>query len=103
MRTLGDQGFPAISAKNSLIFLVGLLSVRDRNFSHHALQLFPLVWIFGSLKFGVDNGINQGVNAADEEAGHAGDPAHVAAGRSEFLQTGDVGLRHFYVNVLREQ
>ena len=57
----------------------------------------------GGLEPLAEQGVDRRVDAADEEAGHAGHVAQVAALGGAFLEPGDVGARHLLVSLLREQ
>ena len=102
-RALGGQRFPAVTREDGLIFLVGLLAIRDSNFPLQALQLLLLGWVFRGLQAGIDDGIHGGIDTADEEAGNARHLAEVATVLGELFQACDVSFGYFYVDVLREQ
>ena len=102
LRAFGSQRFPAITAENVLITDVGLFAVRNRNLAQKAFQLFLLALIFGDLQTLTDDSIDRIVNAADEEAGYAGDLADVAAARRQLFEASDVGcLRCLHIQFAR--
>ena len=58
---------------------------------------------FVALQSFLDHRIDRAVDAADEEAGHAGNLAHITAARGQFLEARNVGFGDFLVDFLRKQ
>ena len=63
------------------ILLVSLLAVRDRNLPCMLFNCCCSSRVFGSLELGAMMASTSGINAADEEAGHAGHLADIATAR----------------------
>jgi hypothetical protein len=91
-------------AEDLQVALVGQLGVGDRHPASQRTQqgLFPRPGRLRRQPLG-DQGIERGVDAADEEAGHAGHAGRIAAAVDQALQTIDVGLGDLTVDVAVEQ
>jgi hypothetical protein len=101
-RTRGAQLVPALAGEEALEALVGELRVGDRRLA--AQRREPLALRAGAAGEPlVDQLVDRHVDAAAEEARHAGHRARVAAARDERLQAAEVGFDHLFVNLLREE
>ena len=102
MRTLGGESFPASAAEEFLVFAVGEFGVGDGDFTVNAFEelLFRGV---GGLEELVDLGVNQGVDATDEEASDAGDVGVVEPLGGASFESSDVGLGDLFVSGLSEE
>ncbi len=82
--------------------LVGEFRVGD---GYLALQRFELLLLVAARgrDLAVELTVDGGIDAADEEAGDAGDTFRVAAVRDEGFEAGDIGFENFRVHFLREQ
>ena len=101
-RTLARQTLPARPREQGLGTLKGQLRVGDRDLAANLLQVRALL-AAGGLEALVDDGIDGGIDAADEEACHAGTSRHVPAGRGQSFQALDIGQGDRLVGRLREQ
>src|SRR6266481_1641448 len=88
LRALRGESFPAGAAKEFLILLVGKLGVGD---GYGAVEAFEKNFgVTGSsFQQGVNLGVNEGVNAADEEAGDTGDVVDRLALGGTGFESGD--------------
>ena len=100
-RAGGGQRLPALAAGQLDIVLVGQLGIGDGDLAAQALEVLHIG--AADLHAVVDLLVDLAVDAADEEAGDAGDPADVAALRLEVFQPGDERLGHVLVGLLAEQ
>src|SRR5258708_34891385 len=75
LRPFGREGLPSRAAEKLLILLVGEPGVGDGNLAADSFEQSFLAGIRSGLELFVDLAINQGIDAADEKAGHA---RHVA-------------------------
>ena len=103
LRAALGQRAPARSAEQLPIPLEGELRVRDGDRTAERLQQRPLPRLAGLRQPDVERGVDGGIDAADEEARHAGDARGIAAARDERLETFDVRLGGALVDVLSEQ
>ena len=97
----GFQRFPALGLDQVLVGDVGHLRVRDRHLAADGTERVGLL-VAGRHAL-VDRLVDLRVDAADEEAGDAGDAADVLAARVPVLEPGNVRLGHRPVAVEREQ
>ncbi len=97
------QPLPALVRIYFSIELIGELGVGDRDFALQLLQLCLGGRIGGCGDLLVELVIDQGVDAADEEARHAGHLVRVAALFGESLEPGNVSLGNLGVDLLRKQ
>src|SRR6202040_4428832 len=102
LRALRGESLPARAAEEFLIFLVSELGVGDGD---GAMETFEKSFGIadGGLQQGVDLGIDEGVNAADEETGDAGDLVDGLALGGAGFKSGDKGFGNFFVGGLREE
>src|SRR5579875_287063 len=97
------QRLPALAAENALVNLIGEFGVGDGDF---ALQAEREPAGFVRRRLLGERGkliIDERVDAADKETGHAGHPARIAAAFDEILEPGNVSVGDALVNFLREQ
>ena len=102
LRTLIGQGLPARAMEHVLIELIRLLGIGDGHLAQQAAQQGSFTGPGGGLEPLAEQGVDRRVDAADEEAGHAGHMAQVAALRGAFLEPGDIGAHHLLVCLLRK-
>ena len=101
---LGRELVPARAGKQLLVFLIGELGVGDRDLALQRGQ--PLLFGAGRWRLRdlfVELLVDRAVDAADEEAGDAGDMGGIAALGDVFFQAGDIGLGDLDIDLLREQ
>jgi hypothetical protein len=103
LRASGGQRLPARRRDDRLVPLVGELRIRNRNLTLQAPQPLTRGGARGRRQRRVDVLGDGGVDAAHEEAGDAGDPRHITAGRGVLLQAGEIRLGHRVVGSLREE
>src|SRR5260370_12201378 len=99
---LRGESLPARAAKEFLILLVGELGVGGGDGAVEAFEKnFGVAG--SSFQQSVNLGVNKTVNAADEEAGDAGDMVDRLALGGAGFEGGDVGFGNFLVGGLREE
>ena len=76
---LGTKLLPTRSSKEPLVALVGELRVGDRDLAPKFAQRAALLRILGLGQALLDQFVDRNVDAADEEAGDACNPARIAA------------------------
>ena len=103
LRALGGQRLPARRRKDALVGFVGQLAVRDRDFPLNPLQLRLAGGVRFFLQLVANQRVDQRIDATDEKAGDAGNLAHIAAGRGEFLNPVNESRGDFLVHFLRKQ
>ena len=97
------QRLPARAVEQPLVALIGELGVGDGDLALERLEARFLVRIVGLRDLLVEQFVDRGVDAADEEARHAGDLRNVAALGGQRLEAGQIGFDHLLVDRLREQ
>ncbi len=97
------QPLPALVRVDVFVELIGELRVGDRNFALQLLQL-GLCGRRGSCgDLLVELVVHQGIDAAHEEARHAGHLVRVPALFGKSFQPGNVGVGDFRIDLLRKQ
>src|SRR5207248_9828653 len=71
LRSLGRQLFPSRAAEDLQVALVGELTICNCYLAENALKQAFLLRVLRSLELLVKLGVNQRIDSADEEAGHA--------------------------------
>ncbi len=99
---IGER-FPAGTAEQFLIALIGELGVGDGGPAEQFAQTRPLVGVLRFLELLRDDRVDRRVYPADEEARHTGDPGRVASALDEALESPEVGLGHPLVHVPGEE
>src|SRR5581483_4076579 len=85
------------------ILLVCELPVGDGYFSLNALEQGLFLRSFRVPQFLIDARVDQGVDTADKEAGHASDLADISAAGGQLLKAHDISFGDPLINLLREQ
>src|SRR5277367_1571964 len=104
LRTLVREGFPARAGEEFLILFVGEFGVGNGDLAvdagdQRALGGIGVVVVHHLLELAV----NEGIDAADEEAGDAGDVAEVDTFFGAGFESGEVGFGDLLVGGLREE
>ncbi len=97
------ERFPARSGEQALVFLIGEFGVGDRDLALQRGQPFFLGRIIGASDLFVELLVDRAVDAADEEAGDAGDVGGIAVGGDIFFQPRKIGFGDLHIDLLREQ
>src|SRR5215472_4672577 len=95
--------FPTGAREQLFVFLISLFGIGDGYLSQQSLQKLGLLLAAGVLEPRGNDGIDQRIDAADKEAGHAGDPAEVVSRRLCCFQSFNEGLSNPHVRFLREE
>ena len=115
LRTEGGERLPARAAEQLAILLIHDLGVGNRHFADQRAQRDLIADLARCPESRVQDPVDRGVDAVDEEAGNAGHPPDLAADGGELLEPGDVRLccgrvgvsseeqRHIDVDALAEQ
>ena len=104
LRAFGCESFPARSAENALITLIGELAVRDRDFAEQTLES-NACWlasvVFLSRSFSMESiSVSMRLMKKLATLGHL---LEIAAALCEIFESRDIGLGNLLVNFLREQ
>ena len=99
----GGEALPAPTPVDLLVALIGEPGVRDGHLPQETPEARLVVRARRRPQTLGDEGADEDVDAADEEAGHARDPTRVAASSREDLEAGQVGLGHLLVRRLGEE
>ena len=94
---------PALASEQAQIALIGELGIGDRYRALQTAEPGLLVGVVGRCDFLVEQFVDCGVDAADEEARDTCYTGHVAALPGERFETRQISLDDLFVDLLREQ
>ena len=89
---LGRKLVPARAGKQALVVLVGQLGVGDGDLALQRREALLFGRVVGPRDLLVELLVDRAVDAADEEAGDAGDARGIAAGLDEFFEAREIGF-----------
>src|SRR5262249_37476115 len=103
LATVCGERLPAGSAEKLLILFVGAAGVSDSNFAMERLEEGLFARVGFGLEHSVDFAVDERINAADEEAGNAGDVRNVLALGYTSFQSREISFCDLFVSRLRKQ